>query len=180
VGSRQNGQRKILLIMLIAFVALTGFTAGIFTRAFISTNDQSQLQKPDSSATATLTLAPQLSPTDTQQPTEAPALAHFALKLTATPSSGHVGDTIVISVLATDDATGTPIPGLTCRLRAPSNGDPGLMTDWPTPTATNTDGIATWTVKIPQNAPGRYEIEAFAQTPSWSYVVHTAVIVTAS
>jgi hypothetical protein len=107
-------------------------------------------------------------------------LAHFSIRLTASPSSGHAGDVITISAHATDAATGAPIPGLTCRLRTPTDGASGLFTTWPTPTATDSSGVASWTATIPTDTPGRYEIEVFAQTPSWSYVARTAVIVKAS
>ena len=182
MASRQNRQRQSLLTALIAFIALTGIMAGALTRTLITSaaTSQGQRQNLEPTPTATATLTPQLSPTPTNAPTVAPVLAHFTLKLTVSPASNHAGGSIVINVLATDDATGAPIPGLTCRLRAPSDGAPGLLSVWPTPTATDSSGVASWTSTIPADAPGRYEIEAFAQTPAWSYVAHASVVITAS
>ncbi len=182
MASRQNRQRQNLLTALIAFIALTGLMTGALTRTFITNSSlsQGQRQNAEPTATDTATLTPQLSPTPTNAPTVAPVLAHFTLRLTVSPASNHAGGSIAISVLATDDATGAPIPGLTCRLRAPSDGAPGLLSAWPTPTATDSSGVASWTSTIPADAPGRYEIEVFAQTPAWSYVAHATVVVTAS
>lgn len=182
MASRQNRQRQSLLTALIAFIALTGIMAGALTRTLITSaaSSQGQRQNLEPTATATATLTPQLSPTPTNEPTVAPVLAHFTLRLTVSPASTHAGASIAINVLATDATTGAPIPGLTCRLRAPSDGAPGLLSAWPTPTATDSSGVASWTSTIPADAPGRYEIEAFAQTPAWSYVAHASVVITAS
>ena len=176
----QNRQRQGLLIALVALVALVGLLAGSFTRMLISSASPGQSQRPKPEPTATASPAPQLSPTAPSDPTVSTSLGHFTLKLTATPSAAHAGDDITINALATDNATGGPTPGLTCRLRAPSDGAPGLLSTWPSPTATNDAGIASWTATIPADAPGRYEIEVFAQTPSWSYVARTVVIVKAA
>lgn len=177
---QQNRHRQGLLLALVALVAVIGLLAGVFTRIAVSAASFNQTQRQNPEPTATATLTPKASPTATSEATTPPDLAHFTLKLTATPSSGQAGDTIVISVLATNDATGNPIPGLTCRLRAPTDGVSGLLSTWPTPTATNESGVATWTETMPANAPGRYEIEVFAQTPSWSYVARAGVFIKAS
>lgn len=176
----KNRRRQGLLIALIALVAVVGLLAGAFTRIAVTAASFNQTQRQNPEPTATATLTPEVSPTAASDPTAPPDLAHFTLKLTATPSSGHAGDSIVIKVLATDDATGNPMPGLTCRLRAPTDGVSGLLTTWPTPTATNESGVATWAATIPANAPGRYEIEVFAQTPSWTYVARAGVLIKAS
>ncbi len=182
MASERNRQRQVLLTTLIALIALLGFMAGAITRTLITSAAPTLGQSPrtEPTGTAAVTLTPELSPVVTQAPTVAPSLAHFTLRITVSPTSGHVGDTITISVRATDDATGAPIAGLTCHLRAPTDGAKGLFTTWPTPTATNSSGIALWTATIPPDAPGRYEIEVFAQTPSWSAVRETGVTVTAS
>lgn len=175
---QQNRRRQGLLVALLALTGVVGLLAGISTRLLVTTGAYNQVRRqiPEPSAT----LAPESSSTALSNPTVPPNVAHFTLKLTATPSSGHAGDSITISVLATDDATGDPAPGLTCHLRAPTDGAPGLLATWPTPAATNASGVASWTVTIPANAPGRYEIEVYAQTPSWTYIRQTSVTVEAS
>lgn len=178
VTPQHNRQRQGMLIALIAFIGVVGLLAGVSTRLLVSAASNQTLRQ-HSEPTATATLAPEVSPTAASDPTAPPDMAHFTLKVTASPTSGRAGDTITISVLATDDATGEPAPGLTCHLRAPTDGGPGLLVMWPTPTATDASGLASWTMTIPANAPGRYEIEAFAQTPSWTYVARTSVTVTA-
>jgi hypothetical protein len=179
VASRHSRQRQGLLTALIAMTALIGLLAGALTRALITNASASTSQSQNPEPTATATQQPQPIATATESPTIAPVLVHFTIKLTVSPASAHPGDAISITALATDSATGAPIPGLTCVLRAPTNGVSGLFTTWPTPTATNESGIASWTANAPANTPGRYEIEAFAQTPSWSYVARTTVIITA-
>ncbi len=182
MASKQNWRRQGLLTALIALVALTGFMAGLITRAFTSSAALSLDQRlhPQSSETPAATKTLQLSPTAVTETTVAPSLAHFVIELTVTPSSGHAGDSIVITARVTDNATGAPVPGLTCHLRAPTDGSAGLFTTWPTPAATDNTGVASWTETIPPVAPGKYEIEVFAQTPSWSYYARVGVIVTAS
>ena len=173
---QQNRQRQGLHITFIALAGVVGLLAGVSTRLLVSAaSSQTTRQQP--APTTTVTLAPDLSPTALTDPTALPDLAHFTLRVTASPSSGHAGDSITISILATNDATGDPAPGLTCHLRAPTDGTPSLLETWPTPTATDASGLASWTVAIPTNAPGRYEVEAFAQTPSWTYVARTSVTV---
>lgn len=160
-------------------VALIGLLAGALTRTLVNAASASQGTPQVLEATTTATSEPQSTVIATLAPTTAPVLAHFSIKLTASPLSAHAGDDISITAYVTDDATGAPVPGLTCVLRAPTNGAPGLFTTWPTPTATTSAGIASWTTTIPADAPGRYTIEVYAQTPSWSYVARTSVVVTA-
>ncbi len=179
MASKQNRQRQTLLTALIIFIALTGFMAGALTRTLTTSASQSLRLNPNPTATPTATPEPEISPTVTLDPTTAPSLGHFSINLTVSPLSGYAGETITINALVTDDATGVPIPGLTCRLRAPTNGTTGLFTTWPPPTATDSSGVASWTSVIPNVAPGRYVIEVFAQTPSWWYVKRATVFVTA-
>jgi hypothetical protein len=179
VTPQWNRRRQGPLIALIALIGAVGLLAGVSTRLLITaTSNQALRQHPEPTVTATP--APELSPTAVSDPTAPPDMSHFSLKVMASPSSGRAGDTITISVIATDDATGDAAPGLTCHLRAPTDGAAGLLVTWPTPTATDASGVASWTVAIPANAPGRYEIEAFAQTPSWTYVARASVTITAS
>lgn len=182
VASKQNRLRQGLLTALITLIALLGFMAGLITRTLTASAafNLGQRQNPEATATTFATQAPQLSPTASIEATTAPSLTHFTIRLTVSPSSGHVGDAIVITARVTNNATSAPVSGLTCHLRAPTNGANGLFTIWPTPTATDDAGVASWTTTIPTVAPGRYEIEVFAQTPSWSYVARAEVTVTAS
>lgn len=180
LASRQNPQRRGLLIALIIIVALGGLFSGALTRTLMSYASAPHGVAQQPTATATSTSQPSPSPTAPQTPIIAPVLAHFSIKLIASPTSAPAGQTIQITARVTDNANGAPVAGLTCVLRSPTNNAPGLLTTWPTPTATNTSGVATWTAKIPTLQTGRYVIEVFAQTPSWSYVARTSVYVTAA
>jgi hypothetical protein len=167
------------LTALIACVALVGLVSGVLTRNFLSsqsTQTEGRNQRP--SATPTMRQGPLSTPTATAAATVAPALVHFSIKLTVTPNAGQSGGAITITALATDDKTGESVPGLTCRLRTPTDGESGLLSTWPTPTATNSDGIATWIATVPNESPGRYAIEVYAQTPAWKYIGRASFTIT--
>lgn len=158
-------------------MAFSGLVAGALTRTLISASASPTGRMPAATVTLTATSLPETNPTAAPVATEAPAATSFTIKLSATPVSGHPGTTITITARVTSIHDGSPIAGLTCRLRAPTNGEPGLFTTWPTPDATDSSGVATWTAQIPANAPGRYVLEVFAQTPSWSYIARASVYI---
>lgn len=179
MASRRNG--RWLATALVVVVALIGLVSGATTRLALSVSAGARVlnQPPAATPTATALVAIP-SPTLTQEPTTSPGGAHFSIKLTITPTSGPAGANITIAAHITDNATGTPLPGLTCHLRAPSKDGPSLFSTWPAPVASDGAGVATWNTTIPQVAPGRYVVEVFAQTRSWSYVQRASIIVTAS
>jgi hypothetical protein len=59
-------------------------------------------------------------------------------------------------------ANGAPVAGLTCTLRAPVSGPPGLFSDWPPAAATDASGQIVWTLTTPSVSPGSYGIEVDA------------------
>lgn len=180
MASQQNQQgRPWLLTALIVLISLIGLASGALTRTLLGGAPGGHVNAPQATLEPTATFQPAPTTTTTLAPTSAPVLAHFTIHLTVSPAAGSPGATITINAVATDNATGAPIPGLTCRLREPTNGAPGLFTTWPTPDATDSAGIASWTAQIPSVAPGRYVIEVFAQTPSWSYIARASVFVQA-
>ena len=176
---RQRGQIGLLTALLI-LIGLIGLTSGALTRSLLNATGPGHAKTHAPTPTATATPQPEPTTTLTPQSTAAPALEHFSIHLTISPTSGLAGSTITIAAHVTDNATGAPISGLTCQLRQPTNGAPGLFTTWPTPDATNDSGDATWSAQIPPLAPGRYVVEVFAQTPSWSYVARASVTVKSS
>lgn len=180
MASNRNSSRQMWLTALIVAVALVGLVAGALTRDVIAASNGGRVvQRPTQipGATGTTTLAD--TPSATVPPTIAPALVHFSIKVTASPNSGHPGDTVTFIATVTADDSGQPVAGLTCHLRAPTDGEPAFLTTWPAPTATNINGIASWTVTVPPMQSGRYVVEVFGQTPSWSYVARTGYTVTA-
>jgi hypothetical protein len=179
VAPRGNGRWQATALVIV--VALIGLVAGATTRLVLSVSAGARVlnQLPAATPTATLLVAIP-SPTLTQEPTTFPVGAHFSIRLTITPSSGPAGANITIAAHVTDNATGAPLPSLTCHLRAPSNDGPMLFSTWPAPVASDNAGVATWNTSIPQVAPGRYVVEVFAQTRSWSYVQRASIIVTAT
>jgi hypothetical protein len=106
-------------------------------------------------------------------PSETPALGATATSTVSTSATGFslsialssrtlsAGETFTVTVTATT-AAGTPASGLSCVLRAPTDGPPGLFATWPAPVTTDASGHAAWTLTAPLVAPGLYGIEADA------------------
>lgn len=153
----------VALLILLAFAA-TGLLAGAFAHAL--TNRQSP---------GALTGGPVISgsppahaaPTDTATATDATATpsvsnpqSGFTLSITLSQRTVTAGAIVTVTVVAT--ANGAPVSGLSCTLRAPTDGPPGLLGAWPAPATTDANGQATWTLTTPTVAPGTYGIEVDA------------------
>ena len=179
MASQRN--RRWLLTALTVIVAFTGLLAGATTQVLLTASARARAQLHSPTPTPTATLAPAATPTTTPEATLQPFRGHFTLHLTVSPASGRAGTSITITVLATDNATGGPAPGLTCHLRAPTGGGRGLFTTWPAASVTDESGMASWTAQIPSNAPGAYEVEVFAQIPprGWAYKADAHVTISA-
>lgn len=178
----------LLVIVLIASSAL-GLLAGTLTHTLTSTAQTPPTtgvnpggpRQPGATTTATPgTTGTTASPTTAAATaTTAPIITAFTLSIHAEPSQGAPGQSITILVAAQSKDTGEPLAGLTCFLRGPSQGGEPLLQDWPTPVATDTNGQASWTVVIPQEAPGAYRVETVAQLKNnYTYYAYTTVTVT--
>lgn len=85
----------------------------------------------------------------------------FSLSIALSSRTPSAGETFTVTVTATT-ANGTPVSGLSCILRAPTDGPPGLFATWPAPVTTDASGHAVWTLTTPTVAPGLYGIEVDA------------------
>lgn len=166
--ARRSGLRTPLPILMTVIVLLacsaTGLLAGVFARALASGQPTGRTPSGpvisgtppgQGSATPTLTPAPTITPLSSD------TTRSFTLSLQVAPRTTTAGDTLAVTVVATSN--GVPVSGLTCELRAPKSGPPGLLTAWPTPVSTDATGTATWTLTAPSVAPGTYGIEVYAE-----------------
>lgn len=172
MGFQPQRRRPFGLIILVTLVAVAGLLTGAGTRLLLTPRapigNQGGAQATQTAPTATL--APAITATATTNSATPPStLAHFSTSLSISPKSGPVGSSITITAIATVDGTHAPMQGLTCTLRTPTDGSRALFTSWPSPTATNSNGVATWTATVPNVTPGTYFIEVYAQTPSWTH-----------
>lgn len=148
-------------IILLACSA-TGMLAGAFAHTLASKQSPgSSVSGPVISGTppggASATATPSLV---TETPTVSGSATGFTLSITLSARSVSPGETFTVTVIAT--ANGAPLSGLSCALRAPTDGPPGLLSTWPAPVVTDANGEATWTVTTPSVTPGTYGIEADA------------------
>lgn len=172
--------------MLVAF-ALSGFGAGLVTRTVAG----NALSKVDNGLPTSTTQAHTQAPTSTSSPsgprstaTALPtviAQSGFTLQAATSAKSVSAGQqfTVVVIALASDNVT--PVTGLTCYMRARTDGTPPLFQQWPGSQVTDRDGHATWTLTAPQNPPGAYgfEIVAYGQH-AWYYRYDGTITITAN
>lgn len=158
---------RVHLSILVAAIILlacsaTGMLAGAFAHTLASN------QSPGSSNTGpVISGTPPGGPSATATPlvgNETPTIANsttgFILSITLSARTVSAGDTLTVTAVAT--ANGAPVSGLSCSLRAPTGGPPGLLSTWPAPATTDASGQAVWTITIPSVAPGTYGIEVDA------------------
>jgi hypothetical protein len=180
---RTQQRRPVGLVVLVVFVAVAGLLSGAATRFLLYPNmlggGQSKALATQVAPTATRSLMSTATATNGAA-TPPSTLAHFSVSLVVSPKSGPAGSNVTITATATIEGTHAPMQGLTCRLQAPVDGAPGLFATWPSQTATDSNGIATWSATVPSVTPGTYYIEVYAQTPSWSYRHETSFTVTPS
>ena len=149
-------------LALLAFAVL-GLLAGVLTHALTSRQSSGALAQgpvisgspPALSATATPTQTGATATSTTSNPQSG-----FTLTIALSQRTVTAGQTLTVTVVAT--ANGAPVSGLSCALRAPTDGPPGLLSAWPAPATTDANGHATWTISVPSVAPGTYGVEADA------------------
>ncbi len=160
-----------LILTFLALVALIGLMLGILTHAMVSRTGR--LAQTPATTSVRVSHAPTATATSrggTTTPTTSTSTftGHFGLTLSVSPRSVKAGQQITVTVHAYTADTHAAISGLQCILRAPIDGSPSLLTSYPAAQTTDNTGAATWIVTVPSQAAGTYEIETYAQTPSWS------------
>lgn len=141
--------------------AASGMLAGVFAHSLTSKQSSASPNGPVISGTAPG--QPLATATSSSTATEAPTTntaTNFILSITLSSRALATGETFTVTVVAT--ANGAPVTGLTCTLRAPVDGPPGLFSDWPPAAATDTSGQIVWTLTTPSVSPGTYGIEVDA------------------
>lgn len=167
-----------LILVLLALVAILGLLSGFLThllisRASVSANAQpTSTERPAATVSNTSTPVPVTGITGTA--TSGAASGQFVLSVSISPKAMTPGEQITITVRAFTPDTHAPISGLTCALRAPTDGSPALFSSWPPAQTTDDSGAAVWTLTAPQKAPGTYEVEAYARTAQWSYLLRSS------
>lgn len=142
--------------------AATGMLAGAFAHSLASKQSPTSPNGPVISGTAPGQSLATVTPSGaaTQAPSTTSTATNFALTITLSSRTLAAGETFTVTVVAT--ASGAPVTGLTCTLRAPVSGPPGLFSDWPPAAATDASGQVIWTLTTPAVSPGTYGIEVDA------------------
>lgn len=149
-------------LVLLAF-AVFGLLVGVLTHALTGRQSSGALAQgpvisgspPALSATATPIGADATATSMTSN-----AQSGFTLAITLSTRTVTAGETLTVTVVATTN--GAPVSGLSCALRAPTDGPPGLLDTWPAPATTDANGQANWTFTVPSVAPGTYGVEVDA------------------
>jgi hypothetical protein len=149
--------------MLVAF-ALTGLLLGLLTHGLVISASAATDRATQTPTRAHATATREKSPTATPRS----ATGKFDLALSISPQRVSPGDTITVTVKATVAGTSTPLANLVCALGGSGSG-PDLLTPWPAPQTTDTQGIATWHITVPRVAAGTYAIEVKASTATPLY-----------
>ncbi|HEY7974662.1 MAG TPA: hypothetical protein VID72_04915 [Ktedonobacterales bacterium] len=173
-----------LIVILLALVALVGLLSGFLTHTLVSRGAAAAGVSPTSTtlahATSSNTSTPVPSAGATGTVTASAVSGQFQLSVSVTPKKLKPGQQLTITVHAFTPDTHTPITGLPCTLRAPTDGSAGLFSTWPDTQTTNADGAASWTLTAPHEPAGTYEVEAYAKASAWSYRLDSTVDLSAS
>ena len=155
---------RVATAIILCVFATTGLFAGLASHALTNQQLSGTLGtgpvvsgSPPAQAAPTGTSAPvaaTVTPTLTNNPSA------FVLSITLSQRAVTAGETFTVTVVAA--ANGAPASGLSCTLRAPTGGPPGLLTMWPAPVTTDANGQAVWTLTTPSVSPGIYGIEVDA------------------
>lgn len=179
-----NTLSAVLIAIVLVACSISGLAAGVYARhlgdrlasATATAPASAASHTPHLHATATAIIAPIPTTTPTVQHTET---APFILKASAVPSSLTSGQSFTITVLATSQHGAAPVPGLTCYMRAPSDGRAPLFQTWPPQAITDANGQATWNLAAPQVASGPYGVEVVAYGANgYNYYSDTFVTIT--
>lgn len=161
----------VIAALLILFAA-SGLMAGALTRLVVTSPSIILVGRGAPSPTPGASVP---SPTATQAPSQ--VSGQFILNISVTPKNAAPGQTMQVVVVATRN-DGTPVAGLLCSLQTDSYFGPSLLTQWPAPVVSDASGQATWTLTVPNSAPGTYTIGDYAKGVTWSYRGHVAVSIT--
>src|SRR6185437_4116025 len=141
--------------------AATGMLAGVFAHTLASKQSPASPNGPVISGTAPGQSLATAMPTSTAiEASTTNTATDFKLSITLSSRALATGETFTVTVVAT--ANGAPVAGLTCVLRAPVSGPPGLFSDWPPAASTDVTGQVIWTLTTPSVSPGTYGIEVDA------------------
>lgn len=182
--TRQASSPTGLIIILLALVALLGLLSGFLTRTLVTRSQASAQVSPSAAphaqTTPTNTSAAIPSTSATGTVTASTVTGQFQLSVSVTPKKVTPGQQMTITVHAFTPDTHTPIVGLPCILRAPTDGGPALFSTWPPAQTTDATGAATWSLTAPEQPAGTYEVEAYAKASAWSYRLDSTVNLSAS
>lgn len=157
----------VLIAIILIACSISGLAAGVYARHLSEPLAAGNTATSGSIASASHT--PRPAPSATPIPTatartiaQQPGNLPFFLAASASPASLAAGQTLTITIQASSQYGSAPVVGLTCYMRAPSDGRVPLFQTWPTPAVTGASGQATWTLTAPQVAPGPYGVEVVA------------------
>ncbi|HEY7339870.1 MAG TPA: hypothetical protein VH591_03230 [Ktedonobacterales bacterium] len=141
--------------------AATGMLAGVFAHTLAGRQSSTTPNGPVISGTAPGQALASATPSSTAtEASETNTATNFILSITLSSRTLATGETFTVTVVAT--TTGAPVVGLSCVLRAPLSGPPGLFSTWPPAASTDSSGQVVWTLTTPSVAPGTYGIEVDA------------------
>lgn len=188
-GIRREPQpyRATLIALILVAFALSGFGAGLVTRTVAGnalSNVSKVLPNPTGQTHTQIPTSTSSRANPTSTATALPTvIAQSGFTLQAAPSAKTLSPgqqfTVVVIALASDRIT--PVVGLTCYMRARTDGTPPLFQQWPGPQVTDKDGRAIWALTSPQNSPGAYgfEVVAYGQH-SWYYRYDGTITITSA
>jgi hypothetical protein len=176
-SQRARGATPLVVALVLAVCAISGLAVGGLARGFggAGKGAKTSTHTATSGGGATGNTPSSATATATQGATVVPS-GPFTLTMVVTPHGAAPGEQLVVAVTARSTTGNTPLAGLRCVLRAPSDGADPLLSEWPAPAVTNSEGVATWTVVAP-NAAGRYELEAYAQGQHGAYYKYDVSVV---
>ncbi len=181
--SRRSSNPTGLILVLLGLVAVLGLLTGLLTHTLLNRGASTVRLSPTSTALPHATTSKSSTPIPGSQATATGAThdtsGQFQLSITVTPRTMSPGQQITITVQAFTQDTHTPVAGVSCLLRNPTNGSAGLFTTWPAAQATGSDGSVTWTLTAPNNPPGTYTVEAYGSTSGYHFMLDSSVQVTA-
>ncbi len=148
--------------VILVLCSLTGLGAGELARVIVSASGIAGFTSAVVvSRTDTGHLAPSPSPSPTGRPAS-PSDSAFTLTAVVRPTQVAPGQSMMIVATVVGRDGVSPVLGQQCFLRAPSDGVSGLVTDWPGPEVTDSQGHAEWNLTVPSVQPGRYAVEVIA------------------
>lgn len=161
-GKSLNGW---LIAAVLVLCCVSGLAAGVLTHALTGA---AGAQVPGtatsggSSPAATAAAAVTSSPTTSSSTTRTPVLATgFTFSVATAPAQAAPGQQFTVTVTVVS-ATDSPLAGIQCYMRAPSDGSPSLFQDMPSSQISDDNGQATWSLVVPQVSPRTYRIEVVA------------------